>query len=218
MTSTPTITSQQGGGEPGRWTLRAELASWLGWRSAQVWRDTLYLLLSFPLGIAYFVFLATGIALGAGLAVTLLGLPLLALMMVAWRELGALEWALANGLLRAEIPARRPAPAGGLLARLKATLRDSYTWRSLAYLLVECPFGVAAFTVTVTLVSLSAALAASPLYYWAVPQGPGSIDSLPEAVVASVAGLVLAALTSRALSLLARLWAAFARLMLAPTA
>ncbi len=218
MTLIPTSPTEQLAGEPGRWTLRAELASWLGWRDEQVWRDALYLLLSFPLGIAYFVFLTTGIALGAGLTVTLLGLPLLALMMVAWRGLGTLERALANGLLRAAIPAGRSTDGDSLAARLKADLRDGYTWRSLAYLLVEFPFGIAAFTVTVTLVSLSVALAASPLYYWAVPQSPGSIDSFPEAVVASVAGLILAALSSRVLGLLARLWAAFARLMLAPGA
>lgn len=59
-----------------------------GWleRPSEFWRDLLeprtylnigYLLVSFPLGIAYFVVLVTGLALGLGLSITLLGIPVL---------------------------------------------------------------------------------------------------------------------------------------------
>jgi len=37
--------------------------------------NIIYLLLAFPLGTAYFVFLVTGLSLGLGLSITLLGIP-----------------------------------------------------------------------------------------------------------------------------------------------
>ena len=45
----------------------------------QSYVNILYLLLSFPLGIAYFVFLVTGISLGFGLLIIWVGVPILAL-------------------------------------------------------------------------------------------------------------------------------------------
>jgi len=43
----------------------------------KTWRSVGYLLLAFPLGIFYFVFLVTGLSLGFGLFITLLGIPIL---------------------------------------------------------------------------------------------------------------------------------------------
>lgn len=198
-------------------TVAREVNNLFGWRDPQTWRNLLYLLLTFPLGIAYFVFLMTGIALGAGLAVTLVGLPILVGMMVAWQQLGRFERSLAASLLGNDVPsARDRVAAAGLVARLKADLADGFTWRSLAYLLVEFPFGVSTFVVVVTLVSLALALATAPLSYWALPQGgTGSPDTFPKALVASVAGGALLWVTPRVVNGLAQLWAAFARQMLA---
>lgn len=200
------------------WTVGRELRELLGWRDGRTWRGLLYLLLSFPLGVAYFVFLATGIALGAGLAVTLLGLPVLAVMMLAWRQLGSLERYLVNTVLGAAVHTRRAPVAGGFLAHLKADLRDGYTWRSLAYLLVEFPFGVVAFTVTTTLVSLAVALTTAPIYFWQLPGSDNAlaIDTFPKSLLACMTGIVFLALTPRAINGIAGLWAAFARLMLGP--
>ncbi len=49
----------------------------------QTYLNLLYLLLAFPLGLAYFVFLVTGLSLGFGLIITLAGIPILVLMLVA---------------------------------------------------------------------------------------------------------------------------------------
>ncbi len=43
----------------------------------QTYRNLGYLLLAFPLGVTYFLFLAVGFALGTAFFVTLLGLPVL---------------------------------------------------------------------------------------------------------------------------------------------
>ena len=42
--------------------------------------NLVYLLLAMPLGILYFVILVTGYALGAGLIITLIGIPILVTM------------------------------------------------------------------------------------------------------------------------------------------
>ena len=189
-----------------------------GWREGRMWRRLLYLLLAFPLGLAYAVFLITGIALGAGLAVTLVGLPILAGMMLAWRQFGRFERLLARHLLGVDLAASTDQPAAaGPVARLKATVVDGFTWRSLGYLLAEFPFGIATFVVMVTLLSLDVALTTAPLFFWAVPDGGGwSVGSFPRALVACVAGLALLWITPRLVNGIAGLWAAFARRMLGP--
>ena len=58
---------------------------------AQTYLNLLYLLLSFPLGIAYFVFLITGLSLGAGLLVIFVGVPILIGVLFACQGLGAFE-------------------------------------------------------------------------------------------------------------------------------
>jgi Flp pilus assembly protein TadB len=62
----------------------------------QTYRNLLYLLLALPLGILYFVLLATGLALGIGLVITLLGIPLLIAVVVGSHRLASFERGLAN--------------------------------------------------------------------------------------------------------------------------
>ena len=52
---------------------------------ATMGRDFLYLVLGLPVGIAAFSFAVTAFALSAGLAITLVGLPLLVLTLLASR-------------------------------------------------------------------------------------------------------------------------------------
>ncbi len=85
-----------------------------------------YLLLALPLGIAEFTFLVTAISLGAGLAVTLIGIPVLIFTVYAWRWIAQLERrliaALTGRVIADPVPAaaRRGvllAPAGGAPGR-----------------------------------------------------------------------------------------------------
>ena len=57
----------------------------------QSYINILYLFLSFPLGIAYFVFLVTGISLGFGLAIIWVGVPILVLVLAGSWALCQLE-------------------------------------------------------------------------------------------------------------------------------
>src|SRR5688572_11979392 len=55
------------------------------------WLATLHHLLNYPFGVLYFIFLATGLSLGAGLLVTLVGIPILLLTGLATRLGGTVE-------------------------------------------------------------------------------------------------------------------------------
>ena len=104
--------------------MRAFLAPWA---SRQTYADYLYLLLALPLGLAYFVFLVTGISVGAGLAVVWVGVPILLAMMLAWRELGRFERVLQLGLLGVEVEEPRSSirGEGSLWQRTKPLLTES---------------------------------------------------------------------------------------------
>jgi hypothetical protein len=58
-------------------------------RRSETYRNLGYDLLAFPLGIAYFVFLVTGLSVGVGLVIIWVGVPILLGVVLAWRGLGA---------------------------------------------------------------------------------------------------------------------------------
>jgi hypothetical protein len=127
-------------------------------------KTLLHNLLGLPLGTAYFVWLVTGLSLGLGLAITIVGIPILTLVFATVRPLLAGERGMANALLDAGIPGAPVAPGGtGVLGRLKAYWTDSATWRGLAYLFARFPVGLATFTIAITAYGTAAALIAAPL-------------------------------------------------------
>lgn len=129
--------------------------------------NMMYLLAAFPLGIFYFVFLTTGLSTALSTIIVWIGLPVLALMMLAWWGLAALERELTMAALAVEIPpmAAPVPPTATFWERAKAHVLNPTTWKSLVYLLLKFPFGVAAFVATVTLVSVSLSLILVPITY-----------------------------------------------------
>jgi len=130
---------------------------------AQTYLNMLYLLLSFPLGIFYFVFLVTGLSLGFGLIITLLGIPILAVMPIAWMGLGFIERWLATLLLPVDIAPLYKPVKGNTWTRYKSFISNPVTWKSLLFLFLKFPLGIFSFVVIVTLTSLSLAFIASPI-------------------------------------------------------
>ena len=202
----------------------------------QTYLNVSYLLLSFPLGIAYFVFLVTGLSVGFGLLIIWVGLPILVAVVAGSRVLCQFERALANTLLREDIPPlQRRSPAASLTPggsdvsagerlfinawrRVKAHLSDRVTWTGMLYLLVRFPLGIASFVLVVVLVSVSLGFAAAPLYYWAgdgINFGVWRIDELWEAVSLMAIGIPLALVSLHVLNGAAYLAGKVARGMLA---
>jgi hypothetical protein len=132
--------------------------------TARGWTSLTHHLLGLPLGTAYFIWLVTGLSTGLGLAITIIGIPLLTLVLAATRPLLMLERGLANALLGTDLPPVAVAPQGeGWFGRLKAYWTDGTTWRGVGYLLARFPIGVATFTIAVTAYSVALWCLAAPL-------------------------------------------------------
>jgi hypothetical protein len=128
------------------------------------WTQLTHHLLGLPLGTAYFIWLVTGFSTGLGLAITIVGIPLLTLVLAATRPLLVLERGLAKALLGGELPRVAVAPRGeGVFGRFKAYWTDGMTWRGVGYLLARFPLGLATFIVAVTAYSVGLWGLAAPL-------------------------------------------------------
>ncbi|HEU0001854.1 MAG TPA: ATP-binding protein [Ktedonobacteraceae bacterium] len=117
----------------------------------------LYLLLSFPLGLFYFVFLVCGISIGISTLIIWIGVPISLLTVASWRYLAAFERKLAMDWLNVDIrPMSYPLQiAMTWLQRFRESLTDSMTWKSLAYLLIKFPLGILSFVLTLCMLVLS---------------------------------------------------------------
>jgi hypothetical protein len=115
------------------------------------WAALIYLLVSFPLALGSWIALVTLVAVGGGLAITVVGIPLLFFTMLLWCFYADLERILANGLLRTRIrplPFAREGDQPWIWPRVRARLKNSYTWRALGFLLfIRFPLGLTGFFV-----------------------------------------------------------------------
>jgi signal transduction histidine kinase len=139
--------------------------------TARHWRELLYVLLGLPIGIVLFTFAVTMLSLGAGLLVTFLGVPVLAAGLAACRGFGAVERARARGLLGLEVDAPEPLrPRGsGPMAWMGAVLKSGTSWRNVLYAVVQFPWAVFSFGVTVTVWSFGWSMLTYPLWFWVFP-------------------------------------------------
>ncbi|MEU2493188.1 sensor domain-containing protein [Streptomyces sp. NPDC007883] len=115
------------------------------------WKEVAHLLSDLPVAVAGFVYTVTMVAVGAGLSVTVVGLPLLAGGLAGARLLGRWERARARALLgvRMDEPSRLPRrPGTGLLGSLWNGLKDPVGWRTVLYTFIRLPWAVLSFTVT----------------------------------------------------------------------
>ncbi|WP_019547127.1 sensor histidine kinase [Streptomyces sulphureus] len=136
------------------------------------WREVAHLL-SNPLpDTVAFLFTLVTLSIGAGLSVTLVGLPLIAVCLLCLRRFGALERGRVRRLLGVRIDEPSPvrAEAPGALPWLWAHLKDPVGWRHALYALIRFPW--VWFTFASMLVSL---LVLWPLLPW-IARGLGNVD------------------------------------------
>ncbi|MDT0267621.1 sensor domain-containing protein [Streptomyces sp. DSM 44915] len=123
--------------------------------SAATWRECVYLLSSWLLQLVAFGCVLAWLFLGALLAVTVVGLPVLALGLLGCRQFGRLERARARALLGVEVEEPSPLRAhrgAGFFNWLWSALRDPVGWRSALFVVVHLPWALLTFGVV--LVSL----------------------------------------------------------------
>ncbi|OXY98633.1 sensor histidine kinase [Streptomyces diastatochromogenes] len=142
---------------------------------ARSWREFGYVLLSLPIAVVLFSWTVTMVALGAGLLVTFLGIPVLAAALASCRGFGALERTRARALLRLEVadpePLRMRRPGG--FAWMGAVLKSGTSWRHLLYALLQFPWSLFSFVVAVNFWAYGWALLTYPLWFWVFPMYAG---------------------------------------------
>jgi Putative sensor len=200
-------------------TIRTESA----WRSllrplitTRGWTAVTHHLLGLPLGIAYFIWLVTGLATGIGLAITIVGIPLLTAVLASVRPLLAFESELSNALLGTRIPRSSLAPApraDGWFARLKAYWTDGPTWRGVLYLLGRFPVGTFTFTVALSAYASALYLIAAPIVapFDAIELGFWEPNTWYEGMALLPAGLVLLVISGWISEAMAAMSRAYAR-------
>jgi hypothetical protein len=159
----------------------------------------LYLWLGFPLGLAYFIGLVVGFAVGIPLTLLWVGLLVLfATLALAWAAEG-FERQLAIRLLGAAVPARLAAPAPAAtpakrFAHLRAVGGSPALWKGLVFLFLKFPLGLGGWIFSLVALVVSISFIASPfaiLYFGHdhVDLGWWEPDTFLEAVPFSIAGI-----------------------------
>ncbi|HEX6898626.1 MAG TPA: sensor domain-containing protein [Thermoanaerobaculia bacterium] len=202
----------------------------------RTYSNLLYLMLAFPLGLAYFIFLAVGLPLGLGLTIIWIGIPVLALVFAGSWGLAGLERQSAIHLLRAQVPPRTRPPVQeeqGFWKKVYAFYTNPVTWKGMAFLLIKFPLGIVTFILLVTLLATTAAFLLAPFAVATVDYGWDSgwidsgddlnfgldvwdwqVDTFPEAFICSAFGLVLLFVSLNLLNGLAFLWARTSEVLL----
>ncbi|MFB6297860.1 MAG: sensor domain-containing protein [Salinirussus sp.] len=198
----------------------------------ETYANLAYLLARFPLGIAYFTILVTGLSLGLSLVPVVVGVPILAGVLGLAGYIGVVEAELL-ARLRGRDVSHEPADPGELpvTAYLKTVATDPRNYLLVAFGLGSFVVGVHLFAAITVVFSLGVALAAAPLLYQApgveyglaqtagtVELGPVSVDAgaiagpsvstLPEALAVSLLGVVVCLVGLHAVNLTAWLFGA----------
>lgn len=137
-----------------------------GLRSPRAWAELVYAVIDLAPAIAFFVATITLLAVGAGLAVIYVGVPILALALLVARFGGLVQRALALALLDlpstspAWAPPRRPGP----VAAIVAVLRDPAGWRAVAYFVIKIVLAPVTFTVAIAFYAAGLGAVSYPLW------------------------------------------------------
>jgi hypothetical protein len=182
------------------------------------------MMLSFALGVVYFVALVAAIAVGVCTLIIWIGVPILVMAMAGWRAAAAAERWRVWRMLGTEIaPPHRPVPSpstapGELLRQLRTQATDPASWRDLLYLLLMFPIGIAELVLVTAGCSLSIGLLVMPV---AGSTGDSGIsiagahfNSVPASIALGVLGIAVLVLALNLFVLVARLHAGGARLLL----
>lgn len=182
---------------------------------SRTYKHLLYLLVAFPLGIAYFVGLLTGTAVGIGLLLTWVGLPILIVTLAGATAAAGVEAHLARRLVGVEAAAPTvlrevdvgkdlALPGDGFFEAVRRLVANPSTWTAVVLVGFKFVFGLVGFVAVTVVGSISAAMLAAPFVYER-PAGTAAagsaagvyrigswvVGSLPEALAVAGAGAVV---------------------------
>ncbi|WP_425560689.1 sensor histidine kinase [Luedemannella helvata] len=146
--------------------------------------DTAYAIAGFPIAIAAFVMVITGIALGLGTLVVWVGLPILVGTLFIARGFAQLERLRIAPVLNQPVIAgiyKKVQPDAGVWRKLLTPLSDAQAWLDIAHAIIRLPFSILSFVIAVTWWAGALGGLTGPLWLWAIPRGEDSKD-LPELI------------------------------------
>jgi hypothetical protein len=209
--------------------------------SRGLWRSVWYLLGYLAVGWVLFAIAVAVAAGGAGLSVTLAGLPVLAAAAVTIRWCADVERARLRPMVDGAVAGSYRQVAGsGVMAQLRTRWRDPATWRDVAYVVGLFVPLLALDTIVLAVWWASLAAITLPIWYWApwqsihgvryhgyqlgyFPNGPHGhpawglyVDTLPKALAVAGVCLILFLLFNYVLVATARAHAAVASGLLGP--
>jgi hypothetical protein len=179
-------------------------------KSKQSYKNLAYLLLSFPAGLLYFILMIIGSSLGLSLVVIGIG------VLILWLTFGLLlisgrgeRW-MARKFLQQELSE----PEHGAFSFEAISKRES--WKTILFLFLKFPLGIMSFSLAVSVISFILGLLTMPFFYQYefVQVGGRSIDSLWEAIAATLFGIVLLPFGLMLLNKVAGWWRWMARKLL----
>lgn len=195
----------------------------------RAWTALFYMLLSLATGTVYFTAVVTGASLSGGLALTIIGIPVVILFVGLVRVLSLVEGRIVEVLLGERMP-RRPVYASRelpWLERIAAMFTDPRTWSTMLYQLLMLPLGIVYFTAAVTLGALSLGLGlgglAALLQGFGLPMGElefndGVINGPGGAAIVMLVGTLMFFVTLHLARGIGRLHGALAKQLLVKTA
>ncbi len=193
-----------------------------GVRSWKFLSDGMFLALSFPIGLFWFIAIVVLGAVGVSLAVVLVGFLILMVLVALTRRGAQFERRRIQEFLDETIlvPYRPRPREGGWFRRRTARFRERTLWRDLSYLMLLFPVGIAELAILFTALIAPVAMITSPLTFW-IGQGPEpfgawNIDHFGEALVAVLLGLLLTVPAAMLINLTARGHLLLARRLLGP--
>lgn len=136
----------------------------------QTYLSMLYLMLSFPLGMFYFVLTTTVFLVGLSLVPVFIGIPILYVLMASVKYLMRFERRIAKAFLGMsidEIP-EAAVKGTGILRRFRDELFDKELWKGLTYLAMKFLLGIMVFCLCISLAALSFGLIAAPVAYYII--------------------------------------------------
>ncbi|GGQ90067.1 sensor domain-containing protein [Kitasatospora griseola] len=141
------------------------------WRapfSRAAFRELGFALSGLPVAVLGFFLVVALFSTGAGLFVTMLGLPVLALLTIAGRGFGAVERFRIRTLLDLDLPDPREVAPGreGAWGAVTARLGDAVGWKGAFYQFVMFPWAIISFTLSLVFFTVGWALLLFPAYQW----------------------------------------------------
>jgi hypothetical protein len=123
----------------------------------RAWSASLYTIISLLTGIIYGMWSLFGVSLTLITLLLIIGIPVTGMFLLSVRGIALMEGRIIEALLGVRMP-RKPLFVSQDLSwkdKFKSLISDSYTWKSLAYMIFQFPLGIIYGGVTIILFALS---------------------------------------------------------------